>query len=61
MMGQKEFELINKKTYLINVSRAEIIEKKYLYNALLYEKIKGAGKKYGNGYGTQGKQNKTSI
>ena len=42
MLGKKEFELINNKTYLINVSRAEIIEKKHLYNALLQEKIRGA-------------------
>ena len=42
MMGQKEFDLINKKTFLINVSRAEIVVKEYLYNALLFEKIKGA-------------------
>ena len=58
MMGQKEFELINKKTYLINVSRAEIIEKKYLYNALLYEKIKGAALDvwYSDIYGKWGKQ-----
>ena len=42
MLGQKEFDLTNKNTYLINVSRAKIIDKKSLYHSLLNGKIKGA-------------------
>lgn len=42
MLGEKEFDLINRNLYLINVSRAEIIQKSALYNSLLKEKIKGA-------------------
>jgi len=42
LISNNEFEIIDKSTFIINVSRAEIIDKHSLYNSLKKGKIKGA-------------------
>jgi phosphoglycerate dehydrogenase-like enzyme len=43
MIGAKEFDMMKKSAVLINVSRAQLVDKEALYNALKEKRIFGAG------------------
>ena len=42
MIGKKQFEIFNKKSYLINTSRGDIIDSRYLLDGLKKNKLTGA-------------------
>lgn len=43
MLGKREFDLMKKGSYLVNVARAGIIQEKPMYDALVSGKLAGAG------------------